>query len=212
MSRELMAVVADKVESRYFGKYRAFVVENDDPEKRGRLRLRIPGVLGRDVVSGWALPCVPFGGANNQGHLFIPEQGAGVWVEFEAGDLDHPVWVGTFWSKPGGRSEIPRANKADGTEADAPDPATRKIIKTAKGHTIQFEDRDGEEMVVIVEATHGHVVALDRDGVRITEGRSGSFIEMTESAFNVVSRKPFKIDASGQSVTIVGATIDFNKG
>src|SRR5205814_7880539 len=63
-----------------------------------------------EVVSGWALPCAPYGGAAEQGFFFIPEVDAGVWVEFEAGNLDFPVWVGTFWSKPGGSSGIGRAS------------------------------------------------------------------------------------------------------
>src|SRR5687768_14424848 len=105
---DLLARLLDKVENRYYGKYRAFVVDNADPELRGRLKLSIPSVLGNDVVSGWAMPCAPYGGMPNQGSFFIPENEAGVWVEFEAGNLEYPIWVGTFWSKPGGESEGPK--------------------------------------------------------------------------------------------------------
>src|SRR5581483_3871778 len=111
MTDDLLARLIEKVESRYYGKYRAFVVDNADPEARGRLRLRVPSILGNEVVSGWALPCAPYGGAAEQGFFFIPELDAGVWVEFEAGNLDFPIWVGTFWSKPGGSSEVPSPAK-----------------------------------------------------------------------------------------------------
>src|SRR4051794_36036216 len=100
-SDDFIARLLDKTEHRYFGKYPAFVVDNADPEHRGQLRLQIPSVLGRDIVSGWAMPCAPFGGASGQGFFFIPDKGAGVWAEFVAGLLDYPIWVGTFWSKPG---------------------------------------------------------------------------------------------------------------
>ena len=163
---ELEKVVADlmqKVERRFYGKYRGFVVNNMDPKRLGRLTLRVPSVLGRNVVTGWAMPCVPFGGQKNQGFLCIPDIGAGVWVEFEEGDLEFPIWVGTFWSEPGGNSEIPTLNDADGKERkNEQKPPTRKIIKTNKGHTIQFEDADDKEMVTIVEATHKHVVTSEQ--------------------------------------------------
>jgi hypothetical protein len=72
------------------------------------LNLEVPALLGNDVVTGWATPCVPYGGASDQGFVTIPEVDAGVWVEFEAGDLEFPIWVGTFWSKPGGATELPK--------------------------------------------------------------------------------------------------------
>src|SRR6185503_18541559 len=105
---DLLARLIEKIEGRFYGKYRAVVVDNADPENRGRLRLRIPSVLGADVVSGWALPCLPFGGSSDQGFFFVPEIDATVWVEFETGNLDYPIWVGTFWGKPGGATEVPK--------------------------------------------------------------------------------------------------------
>ena len=179
---ELESIVADlvhKVERRFYGKYRGFVVNTDDPRHLGRVRLRVPSILGPDVVTGWAMPCVPYGGQLNQGFLFVPEVGAGVWVEFEEGDLEFPIWVGTFWSESGAKSEIPSLTESDGKERpNDQTPPTRKILKTRKGHTLQFEDGDGQEMVVIVEAAHGHVVALNRDGIRITDGVGGHEITM----------------------------------
>ena len=186
---ELEAVVADlvqKVERHFYGKYRGFVVNNDDPKHLGRVTLRVPSVLGPDVVTGWAMPCVPSGGQPNQGFLFVPEVGAGVWVEFEEGELEFPIWVGTFWSEPGGRSEIPALTQADGRERlNDQQPPTRKIIKTKKGHTIQFEDGDGSEMVVIVEATHGHVVSMDGKGVSIKEGIGGHEITIAKDGIRL---------------------------
>jgi uncharacterized protein involved in type VI secretion and phage assembly len=130
---------------------------------------------------------LPLGGAANQGVLFVPEVGAGVWVEFEEGDLEFPVWVGTYWSKPNGDSEAPKPNDADGAEQDAvQSPPTRKIIKTLKGHTIQFEDADGGELVILVDGVNGHVLVMDKEGIKITDGVNGH---------------EFVLDGDGVSVT-----------
>ena len=170
MNEELLARLIERVEGRFYGKYRAFVVDNADPEQLGRLRLRIPSVLGDEVVSGWALPCAPYGGANDEGCFFIPDVEAGVWVEFEAGDLEYPIWVGTFWSKPGGASEAPKPNKADGSEeSDVQHPPTNKIINTRKGHTIQLEDKDGDERILIIDGQQHHRIVMDSAGIKLTE-------------------------------------------
>jgi uncharacterized protein involved in type VI secretion and phage assembly len=209
---KVVANLVQKVERRFYGKYRGLVVDNADPEQLGRLKLKVPSVLGSDVVTGWALPCVPYGGDVNQGMLFIPEIDAGVWVEFEEGDLEFPIWVGTFWSKPGGDSELPHPNAADGSEDSAvQDPPTRKIIKTLKGHTIQFEDKDDEEMVTLVEATNGHVITMNKDGIAITEA-NGNTITLSKNEFKITAKAAFTIDASGQAVVIKGQTVDFQKG
>jgi uncharacterized protein involved in type VI secretion and phage assembly len=210
-NRSVENVVADlveRLERRFYGKYRALVVDNADPEQLGRLKLRIPSVLGSTVVSGWALPCVPYGGDLNQGLFCIPEVGAGVWVEFEEGDLESPIWVGTFWSKPGGESEVPKPNDPDGAEqGSVQDPPTRKILKTAKGHTIQLEDADGEEMVLLFEATHGHVLVMNADGIKITDGENGHEVTLDSSGLTVADgvNSGNKVVMAGTGVTIEDA-------
>jgi len=204
----IVAHLVQKVEHRFYGKYRGLVVDNADPEQLGRLKIKVPSVLGEDVVTGWALPCVPYGGDVNQGFLFIPEVGAGVWVEFEEGDLEFPIWVGTFWSKPGGDSELPKLCKADGSdESSVQDPPTGKIIKTKKGHTIQLEDADNDqEMIRIVEATHKHIVTMDKDGISIQEGAKE--IKITDKSGNKITMKSDGIvveDKNGNKITMDGS-------
>jgi uncharacterized protein involved in type VI secretion and phage assembly len=163
-----VANLVQSVERRFYGKYRGLVVDNDDPERLGRLTVRVPSVLGSEVVTGWAMPCVPYGGDQNQGFLCIPEPGAGVWVEFEEGDLEFPIWVGTFWGKPGGDSELPRPNNADGSEQqDVQSPPTRKIFKTRKGHTIQLEDADGAERIIISDGEQENRIVFSSKGITI---------------------------------------------
>jgi uncharacterized protein involved in type VI secretion and phage assembly len=205
---KVVANLVQKVERRFYGKYRGLVVENADPEKLGRLKLSVPSVLGNDVVTGWAMPCVPYGGDANQGFLFIPEVGAGVWVEFEEGDLEFPIWVGTFWSKPGGDSELPKPNKPDGEEQDSvQDTPTSKIIKTKQGHTIQLEDKDGEEMVTIVEATNGQVITMNKDGIKVTDGANGNNIILDSNGIKVEDKNSNVITMDSSSVTIKSSSI-----
>jgi uncharacterized protein involved in type VI secretion and phage assembly len=223
-----VAELVRQVERRYHGKYRGIVVDNADPERLARLKAQVPSVLGDEVVTGWALPCVPYGGQPGQGWLAVPRVGAGVWVEFEEGDLEFPVWVGTFWSRPGGSPETPPAVAADGTVGDVADPPTRTVLTTAKGHTIQIEDADDADLVLIHEATNGHTIALDADGIRITDGfgnaiamssdgvllsdAGGSSIALTGDAVTIHSATSFTLDAPGQSVEIVADAIDLRRG
>ena len=205
---KVVANLVQKMERRFYGKYRGFVVYNADPEQLGRLKVKIPSVLGDEVVTGWAMPCVPYGGDADQGFLFIPEVDAGVWVEFEEGDLEFPIWVGTFWSKPGGESELPKPNDPDGSEqGSVQDPPTRKIIKTKKGHTIQLEDADGEEMVTILEATNGQVITMNQDGIQIVDGANGNTILLDSNGIKAEDKNGNVITMDSSSVTINGSSI-----
>jgi uncharacterized protein involved in type VI secretion and phage assembly len=201
---QVVAQLVQKVERRFYGKHRGFVVDNQDPEQLGRLKVKVPSILGSDVVTGWALPCVPYGGDSDQGFLFIPEVNAGVWVEFEEGDLEFPIWVGAFWSKPGGDSELPKPNKADGTEeSSVQDPPTRKIIKTKAGHTIQFEDDNGQEQVMIVEGKKGHFMVMDQNGVKIKDGANSHESIMNANGIQLSDGvNQHKINLSGQGIEI----------
>ncbi|MEO1208779.1 MAG: phage baseplate assembly protein V [Cyanobacteria bacterium J06638_20] len=85
----------------YYGKYRGTVINNVDPLKLGRLQVQVPDVS--ISPSTWAMPCVPIGGLQMGVYLLPPPQ-AGVWIEFEHGDPDFPVWVGYWW---GSAAEVP---------------------------------------------------------------------------------------------------------
>jgi len=94
----------------YLGKYRGTVVNNLDPNLRGRLTLMVPDVLG-SVPSSWAEASLPLAGPTGppMGMFVLPPIGTGVWVEFESGDPNKPVWVGC---RLGAQSDVPSAGKA----------------------------------------------------------------------------------------------------
>lgn len=160
MNEKVLSKLIDKIENKYFGKYKGLVVDNDDPEHLGRLQIKVPSVLGEDVVSGWALPCLPYGGMKDQGFFFVPEINAGVWVEFEEGNLEYPIWVGTYWTKSSGSPEVPKP-------ADSQSPPSRKIIRTAKGHSIELEDKDGQETIIITDKANGNKIEMNSQGITI---------------------------------------------
>lgn len=209
---KMVATLVQKVEHRFYGKYRGFVVDNVDPEQLGRLKIQVPSVLGTEVVTGWAMPCLPYGGEANQGFFFIPDIGAGVWVEFEEGDLEFPIWTGTFWSKPGGESEVPTTNDAKGAdEGSVQDPPTRKIIKTQKGHTIQLEDADGDEMILIAEATNGNRITMDREGITIMDTNDNT-VTMDAQGITVEDANGNTITMQSGNVTIASQQIKIGEG
>jgi len=80
---------------RYCGKYRGTVTNINDPEMLGRIRAIVPAVMG-DKDSNWAMPCVPCGLPNEIGSA-LPSVGAKVWIEFENGDVDYPIWSGCLY-------------------------------------------------------------------------------------------------------------------
>ena len=181
---DLLARVVSEAQRRYYGKYRGFVVSNADPRKLGRLRLRVPSVLG-DAVTGWALPCLPYGGLAGQGLFLLPEKGAQVWVEFEEGVLDAPIWVGTFWQPGGERPGTARTGE----------PTTR-VLRTAAGHVIQLQDAEDEREILISHPA-GATVRIDDSGtVALSDAGGGSLVLDAEGGKVRVE------DANGNTVTM----------
>src|SRR5205814_6931894 len=85
--------------ARHFGKYRGTVVNTIDPELRARLQAIVPDVLGTQPTT-WAMPAAPYAGPE-AGFVALPPVGAGVWIEFERGDPDFPIWSGSWWGSAG---------------------------------------------------------------------------------------------------------------
>jgi uncharacterized protein involved in type VI secretion and phage assembly len=113
---------------RHYGKYRGVVTNNQDPKKLGRIKAHVPELLGT-VETGWALPSAPHSGAGS-GAFTIPASGAGVWIEFEAGQVSRPIWTGGWWSA----GKLPK----DETGAEAtPD---LKILRSEQGLMVALHD------------------------------------------------------------------------
>jgi phage baseplate assembly protein gpV len=156
---------------RFYGKYRGKVVANDDPNKLGRIRASCPVVLG-DTTLNWALPCTPYAG-QAVGFFALPPVGANVWVEFEGGDIDTPIWVGCFWSS----EQVPVKDGA----------ASTKMLKT-DGLTLTVDDRQGSGGVTIEVGSpvvSGTLkIQLDQDGIVLTNGNASVKLDPSSVSLN----------------------------
>lgn len=123
--------LVDRVGTSYFGKYRGIVTDVDDPNTQCRVRATVPAVLGEQAC-GWAMPAAPFAG-DGHGMVMLPKVGSGVWIEFEAGQLDNPIWSGAWW--------------ASGQRPD-PQGAGIRVIVSEKGHKFILDD-DGDTVTLL---------------------------------------------------------------
>jgi hypothetical protein len=126
-TEELTGPAEDRAD-RFFGKYRGLVLNNQDPSNLGRLQASVPEVLG-EIPTGWALPAAPYAGTGS-GLFTIPLVGAGVWIEFEAGDVSRPIWSGAWWAT----AEVPMNEKG------VPARPTTKILRSDFGLLIALDD------------------------------------------------------------------------
>jgi uncharacterized protein involved in type VI secretion and phage assembly len=161
---EVLARLIERVEGRYFGKFRGQVSDNADPDNLGRIRAKVPSLLG-DTQTGWALPAFAYGGVKEQGFFAVPDLKAGVWIEFEGGDLSYPVWTGT-WYPSGARPEAATPGK--------------KVLKTAKGHKLVLDDDAG---TLELADSNGNSIKMDSNGITITNGSKS--IKLTSSGVSV---------------------------
>jgi uncharacterized protein involved in type VI secretion and phage assembly len=150
--------------ARFYGKFRGVVTDNRDPLMMGRVRARVTDVMGQDE-SGWAMPAAPFGG-NQTGFFALPAVGAGVWVEFEHGDPDYPIWSGAWW---GSAAEIPPLLLAP--------PFQKVMVRTEGGNTITLDDTPGVGGITL-ETSAGQKIVLSALGIEISNGM-GATIKLT---------------------------------
>lgn len=117
----------------WFGKYRGTVSNNLDPNGLGRVQVQVPAVLGDGQLS-WALPCMPFAGSQ-VGMFVVPPVGANVWVEFEGGDTDSPIWTGCFWNT----GDVPASPAIEQVKMFKTDCVTVTIDDTPGGGGVTIE-------------------------------------------------------------------------
>jgi len=152
----------------FLGKYRATVIQNIDPEQRGRLQLMVPDVLGA-VPSTWAEACVPLAGPTGppMGAYLVPPIGAGVWVEFEQGDPDHPIWVGCRW---GAQSDIPPVARLG-------NPTSPNIVfQTLQQNALVISDAPPTPIMggIVLQSTTKAMIVVNDSGIYLDNGKGAS--------------------------------------
>lgn len=147
----------------FYGKYRGIVTDIKDPLQTGRIRAHVPDVLGSEK-SGWALPCFPFAG-DGMGFYALPSVDARVWIEFEQGDPDFPIWTGCWW---GSQDELPDEVQQA--------PYEKVVIKTEKEQIIILDDSGTGE--ITIQTSGGQKIVMNSTSIKIDNG-NGATIELS---------------------------------
>jgi uncharacterized protein involved in type VI secretion and phage assembly len=167
----------------YYGKYRGVVVNNIDLENRGRIQATVPDVTSL-IPSTWAEASVPLGGGPPpMGIYVVPPIGANVWIEFEKGDPNYPVWTGCMW---GFQAEVPTLALA-GIPGDP-----NIVLQTTGQHTLMLTDVPGPTGGIMLKSATGSMIIVSDAGITITNGKGatitmiGNTITMNEGALTII--------------------------
>lgn len=191
--------------SEVYGKYRGKVENNVDPMQLGRVQVSVPAIYG-DSKLAWAMPCTPYAG-KKVGLFLVPPKGANVWVEFEGGDIDYPIWAGCFWDK----GDVP----AKGALADL------KVLKT-DGIELSLSDVKGSGGVTLKVGSPAvsvpSTVTIDGKGVQVTMQQAKvrvtpSAIEITLAGGSIkVTTATLELAQGGAKVALQGPRVSINNG
>lgn len=140
--------------ARFFGKYRGLVTDNADPRTMARVRARVPEILG-DVETGWAMPCAPYAGERT-GLLAVPEPGAGVWIEFEAGDVSRPIWSGCWW----------QSDKLPEDEAGGAGRPALRVFRSEEGLVLALHD--DAKKIALSDANGSNLLTIEVEQGQVT--------------------------------------------
>lgn len=161
-----MTATSTRPTTGYLGKFRGTVVNPIDPLGIGRIQVSVPDVaLG---LSSWAMPCVPLAGPNT-GVFTVPPVGSGVWVEYEHGDPEHPIWVGGYW---GSTAEVPALART------VPPGVSGICLQTTLGNGVVVSDVPGPAGGIRLTTTTGAMISVTDAGIVISNGK-GATISLT---------------------------------
>jgi hypothetical protein len=145
--------------ARRYGKYRGTVIENIDPLQLGRVQVLVPRVSEKDAI--WAMPCVPAAGLH-AGVFIVPPIGSAVWVEFEEGDLDYPIWTGGFWIE----GELPPIAS----------PGQNIVLQTTGGNIMMVSDAPPSPANggIVLKSAGGAMIVVNDSGIYISNGKGAA--------------------------------------
>jgi len=182
----------------YFGKYTGIVESNAHDAKLGWIDVIVPTIFGSEEVVT-ARPALPFG------YLFAPDIEQKVWIEFEGGSTELPLWTGVQYLEDG----VPDAYDLD--------PPEKRILHSPSGHVMIFNDQSGSEAIEIHDGPNGHTVVLNGDGIKVSDGANtnevaldsnGVLVKNSSGAKIELSTSGITVDAGAGTVTIKGSMIE----
>jgi uncharacterized protein involved in type VI secretion and phage assembly len=151
--------------AQFYGKYRGTVLNNIDPMQMGRIQAMVPDVSNL-LPSSWAMPCVPLAGIQ-AGEFAVPAIGAGVWIEFEQGNPDYPIWAGCFW---GSAAEVPALALA------TPPPLQTIVMQTVGQNTLMISDMPGPTGGILLKSATGALISITDIGITISNGQGATIL------------------------------------
>ena len=151
--------------TQFFGKYRGTVANNIDPMQMGRIQALVPDVTAL-LPTSWALPCVPMAGPQ-AGQFILPQVGAAVWIEFEQGNPDYPIWTGWFW---GSAAEVPALALA------APPGLQPIVLQTIGQNTLMISDVPGPTGGILLKSSTGAMISISTIGITISNGQGATIV------------------------------------
>lgn len=158
--------MSESAQGKFYGKYRGLVLNNVDPMQQARLQMQVPDVAGL-LPDIWAMPCVPIAGIQN-GMFALPIIGSGVWVEFEHGNPDYPIWFGCFW---GSAAEVPAMALL------TPPVVPAITLHTPLQNGLIISDVQGPTGGIMLKSTTGAMIIVNDTGIYIPNGK-GSMITL----------------------------------
>lgn len=147
----------------FYGKYRGTVVNNIDPMMTGRIQAIVPDVSSI-MLTSWAMPCLPVAGIQS-GIYTVPVIGSGVWIEFEKGDPDYPIWTGCFY---GSAAEVPALART------VPPPVPGITLQTPLQNGLTVNDVPGPLGGIMLKSATGATVIVNDTGIYIQNGKGAS--------------------------------------
>ena len=170
----------------FLGKYRGTVLQNNDPEMRGRLQLEVPGVTAL-LPTTWAEACVPLAGPTGppMGVYMVPAIGTGVWVEFEKGEAKRPIGTGCRW---GSTADVPSMAKLS-------NPADPNIVfTTLLQHTLMLSDLPPTPVSggIVLQSTGKAMIVVNDSGIYLSNGKGatitliGTAIDFNNGALTIL--------------------------
>lgn len=157
--------MSEAADRRFYGKYRGTVMNNVDPLQRGRLQIQVADVSDL-VPMTWAEPCFPFTG-RQMGVWGIPQIGAGVWVEFEQGDPDYPIWTGGWYTS---AADVPALALA------AAPSVPNTVIQSQGQNTFMISDTPGPTGGILLKTVSGAFISINEVGITISNGQGATIM------------------------------------
>ncbi len=177
----------ERQDTKLYGLYVGYVTRRDDPEKLGRVRICVPGVL--EPESAWAFPLGTSGGGSKDNGLFaVPELNAEVGVFFNQGSVDAPYYLTAHWGKPGGESEVPE-------EAQRDEP-TNRVLAT-KTFRIELDEADGARKLKLTNKKTGDHLVFDAEENSVTLEATTA---ITLRAVGAISIEALQVTIAGRIV------------